>query len=45
MPGANCALYGCHTSRKSQISLFKISVVSEGDSEHTKDFKTKAREE
>ena len=45
MPGANCAFYGCHTSRKSQLSLFKIPVVSAADSEHTRDLKKKAREE
>ncbi len=45
MPGANCAFYGCHTSRKSQISLFKIPVVCAADGDHTKSLKTKARQE
>ena len=45
MPEANCAFYGCHTSRKSQILLFKIPIVCAVDSEHTKDMKTKARNE
>ena len=44
MPGTDCAFYGCHTSRKSQISLFKILVVRAANSEHTEDLKTKARE-
>ncbi|CAB4011522.1 Transposable element P transposase [Paramuricea clavata] len=45
MPGSNCAFYGCYTSRKSKISRFKIPVVCAADSDHTKAFKTKARQE
>ena len=45
MPGSNCAFYGCYTSRKSKISLFKIPVVCAADSDHTKALKTKARQE
>ena len=28
MPGRNCAFFGCSTSQKHQISLFRIPVVS-----------------
>ena len=44
MPGTDCAFYGCHTSRKSQISLFEILVMRAANSEHTEALKTKARE-
>lgn len=45
MPGANCALLGCATSRKSDLSLFKLPFAAQGDSEYTVKLKTDAREE
>jgi len=43
MPGENCALYGCPSSRKHGLSFFKIPSVRADDSEHTKALKTSAR--
>lgn len=45
MPGRNCAFYGCPTSGKHGISLFKIPVVRADDGEQTSSTKKKAREE
>lgn len=45
MPGSNCALFGCSTSRRHEHSLFKIPTVNARDSEHTAASKRKAREE
>ena len=44
MPGCNCAFFGRPTSQKHGLSLFKIPVVRDDDSEHTVVLKTKARE-
>ena len=45
MPGRKCACFGCATSQKHGLSLFKIPSLLDDDSEHTVDLKTKAREE
>ena len=45
MPGQNCAFFGCPTSRKHGLSLFKIPSVRVDESEVTKVAKRKAREE
>jgi hypothetical protein len=45
MPGANCALYGCSTSRKSGLSLFKLPCPRVGDGQETKALKEIARKE
>ncbi len=45
MPGRNCAFFGCATSQKHKLSLFKIPSLRDDDSEHTISLKTKAREE
>ena len=45
MPGRNCAFFGCATSQKHGLSLFKIPSLRDADSEHTVALKTKAREE
>ena len=45
MPGRNCAFFGCATSQKHGLSLFKIPSLRDDDSEHTVALKTKAREE
>ena len=45
MPGRNCAFFGCPTSQKHGLSLFKIPATRNDDSEHTVALKTKAREE
>ena len=48
MPGANCAFYGCSTSRSSTLSLFKLVFPggSDGpDGEHTVKLKNDARKE
>jgi hypothetical protein len=46
MPGANCAFFGCSTSRRhAGYSLFKIPVVGAGDGEETAESKRKARGE
>ena len=45
MPGANCALVGCSTSRKSNLSLFKLPFAGQGDSEVTAKLKTDTRKE
>ncbi len=44
MPGRNCAFYGCPTSQKHQISLFRIPVVSAHESEYTSSIKKEVRE-
>ena len=45
MGGGNCAFYGCPTSGKHNLSLFRIPSVWAPDSEHTNELKRKAREE
>ena len=45
MGGGNCAFFGCPTSAKHKLSLFRIPSVSASDGEHTKGLKRKAREE
>ncbi len=45
MPGANCALFGCSTSRKSSLSLFKIPFPGRSDGDETKALKVTARRE
>lgn len=45
MPGANCALFGCSTSRKSKLSLFKLPFPGRGDGDETKTLKETARKE
>jgi hypothetical protein len=35
MPGADCALFGCSTSRKSSRSLFKIPFPGRNDGDET----------
>ena len=45
MPGANCALYGCGTSRRSNLSLFKIPFPARGDGDETVKLKSDARKE
>ena len=44
-PGANCALVGCSTSQKSNISLFKLPFAGQGDSEVTAKLKTDVHKE
>ena len=44
MPGENCAFYGCSTSRKHKLSLFKLPSPREDESEETKTLKTNARQ-
>ncbi len=45
MPGSNCAFYGCSTSRKHNLSLFRIPTAAASDSDHTKSLKQNARGE
>ena len=45
MSGANCALFGCSTSRKSGLSLFKLPSPARGDREETAGLKNDARKE
>ena len=45
MPARNCAFFGCATSQKHKLSLFKIPSLRDDDSEHTISLKTKSREE
>lgn len=45
MGGGNCAFFGCPTSGKHKISLFRAPSVAASDGEHTKELKRKAREE
>ena len=45
MPGANCALYGCGTSRMSNLSLLKIPFPARGDGDETVKLKSDARKE
>ena len=45
MPGANCALFGCSTSRKSDLSLFKLPFPKVSDGDETKALKEIARKE
>ena len=45
MGGGNCAFYGCPTSGKHNLSLFRIPSVSASGSEHTNELKRKARED
>ena len=43
MPGANCALFGCSTSRKSDLSLFTLPFSKVSDGDETKALKEIAR--
>ena len=43
MPGANCALYGCGKSRRSNLSLFKIPFPARGDGDETVKLRSDAR--
>jgi hypothetical protein len=45
MPGANCAFFGCPTSRSHNLALFKLTTIAAADGEHTKALKKNAREE
>ena len=45
MGGGNFAFFGCPTSGKHEISLFKIPTVKVSDGQHTKESKQRAREE
>ena len=44
MPGENCAFYGCSTSCKHKVSLFKLASPREDESEETKTVKTNTRQ-
>ena len=44
MPGRNCAFFGCSTSQKHKISLFRIPVVNAHESEYMSSVKKQARE-
>jgi hypothetical protein len=44
MPGENCAFYGCPTSRKHGISLFKIPSGRADESKETSDLKNNTRQ-
>ena len=43
--GGNCAFFGCPTSRKHKISLFRVLSIRAFDGEHRKEIKLKARKE
>ena len=45
MPGANCAFFGCPTSRIHKLSQFKIPTIGAADTDYTKALKRKTREE
>ena len=45
MTGSNCALFGCSTSRTSDLSLFKIPSVGKADGDETKAKKETVRKE
>ena len=45
MTGSNCALFGCSTSRTSDLSLFKIPSAGKADGDETKAKKETARKE
>ena len=44
MPDRNCAFFGCPTSQRHKLSLFRIPVVSAHESEHTSSVKKDARQ-
>ena len=44
MPGENCAFFGCSTSRKHGIALFKLPSPRADESTETTRLKTNARE-
>ena len=44
MPGENCSFYGCSTSRKHKLSLFKLPSPREDESEETKTLKKNTRQ-
>ena len=44
MLNCNCAFFGCPTSQKHKISLFRIPVISAHESEYTSSVKKQARE-
>ena len=45
MPGGNCVLYGCCSSGRYNVSLFKIPSLRKDESEYTAAIKLKARQE
>ena len=45
MGGGNCAFFGCPTSGKHKVSVFRVPSVSASDGEHSKELKRNAREE
>jgi hypothetical protein len=45
MPGGNCVLYGCCSSGRYNVSLFKIPSLRKDESEYTAAIKVKARQE
>ncbi len=45
MSSANCALFGCSTSQKSSLSLFKIPFPGRIDGDETRALKVTARKE
>ena len=45
MPGKNCAFFGCPTSGKHKLSIFKIPTIRTDDSKETASLKRKARQE
>ena len=45
MPDANCALFGCSISRKSDLSLFKLPFSKVRDGDETKALKEIARKD
>jgi hypothetical protein len=45
MPGANCAFFGCPTSRSHNLSLFTLPTIAAADGKLTKALKKNAREE
>ena len=45
MPGANCAFFGCPTSRSHNLLLFRLPTIAAADGEHTQTLKKNAREE
>ena len=43
MPGRNCAFFGCVTSQKHGLSLFKIPSLRDDDGQHTVAHKSQGR--
>jgi hypothetical protein len=44
MPGGNCVLYGCCSSGRYNVSLFKIPSLRKNESEYTAAIKLEARQ-